>query len=67
MEDAIALVEAFKQHGIADVPRALAAYQDGAAGMDGVKLQKTAKTSLDVVREQPALHRSSTRCSSAST
>jgi len=44
MEDAIALVDAFKQNGIDDVPRALAAYQDS-RWIDGVKLLKTANTS----------------------
>ncbi len=46
MEDAIALVEAFAEHGTADVPKALAAYQE-ARRVDVIKLQKAAQTSLE--------------------
>ncbi|MHC4820849.1 MAG: bifunctional salicylyl-CoA 5-hydroxylase/oxidoreductase [Planctomycetota bacterium] len=46
MEDAIALVDAFKEHGTADVPKVLAAYQD-AHLVDTIKLQKAAQTSLE--------------------
>ncbi|MEO2094460.1 MAG: FAD-dependent monooxygenase [bacterium] len=45
MEDAIGLVEAFKKHGTGDIPRVSAAYQE-ARSVDGIKLQKTAHTSL---------------------
>ncbi|MCB9916002.1 MAG: FAD-dependent monooxygenase [Planctomycetes bacterium] len=45
MEDAIGLVEAFKTHGTGDVAKAAAAYQ-AAREVDGLKLQKTAYTSL---------------------
>lgn len=41
MEDAIALVDAFRRHGCRDVPAVLAAYQD-ARWADGSKLQETA-------------------------
>jgi anthraniloyl-CoA monooxygenase len=44
MEDAIALVEAFRAEGIDDVPRALAAYES-ARRLDVLKLQRAAKTS----------------------
>ncbi len=46
MEDAIALVDAFKRVGAGDVPRALAAYED-ARKLDVLKLQRAA----DVSRE----------------
>jgi len=46
MEDAIALVDAFKQHGTKDVPRVLAAY-DAARRVDVIKTQKAAQTSLE--------------------
>ena len=46
MEDAIALVDAFKKHGTGDVPRVLAAYQD-AHMVDTIKIQKAAQTSLE--------------------
>jgi anthraniloyl-CoA monooxygenase len=46
MEDAIALVEAFKTHGTDDVPAVLAAYED-ARWVDSAKLQKAAQTSLE--------------------
>ncbi len=44
MEDAIALVAAFKRFGLADVPRVLAAYEE-ARRLDVAKLQRAAKTS----------------------
>jgi anthraniloyl-CoA monooxygenase len=46
MEDAIALVRAFEQHGTGDVPRVLAAYED-ARRIDVLKTQKAAQTSLE--------------------
>ncbi|MFN0241620.1 MAG: bifunctional salicylyl-CoA 5-hydroxylase/oxidoreductase [Planctomycetota bacterium] len=46
MEDSIALVEAFRTHGTADVPRALAAYE-AARTVDVLKTQKAAQTSLE--------------------
>ncbi len=46
MEDAAALVEAFRLHGTADVPRALAAYED-ARWVDVAKFQRAAQTSLE--------------------
>ena len=46
MEDAIALAEAFREHGPDDVPRALRAYEDGRK-VDVLKLQKAAQTSLE--------------------
>ena len=46
MEDAIALVNAFKEHGTSDVPKALAAYED-ARRIDCIKIQKAAQTSLE--------------------
>jgi anthraniloyl-CoA monooxygenase len=46
MEDAIALVDAFKTHGTDDVPAVLAAYED-ARWVDTAKLQKAAQTSLE--------------------
>ena len=46
MEDAIALVGAFKKHGADDVPRALAAYE-AERRLDVLKLQRAAKTSRE--------------------
>ena len=46
MEDAIALVDAFREHGTSDVPRVLAAYED-ARWVEVAKLQKAAQTSLE--------------------
>ena len=46
MEDAIALVEAFKRVGTSDVPRALADYE-AARWVDSLKVQKAAQTSLE--------------------
>ncbi len=46
MEDAMALVAAFAEHGTEDVPRALAAYQE-ARWVEVLKLQKAAQTSLE--------------------
>ncbi|MBL8858845.1 MAG: bifunctional salicylyl-CoA 5-hydroxylase/oxidoreductase [Planctomycetes bacterium] len=46
MEDSIALVEAFRQHGTRDVPRVLAAYES-ARRLDVLKTQKAAQTSLE--------------------
>ncbi len=46
MEDSIALVEAFAQTGLDDVPRALAAYED-ARYVETLKTQKAAQTSLE--------------------
>ena len=46
MEDAIALAEAFREHGTSDVPKALAAYEE-ARRVDVIKLQKAAQTSLE--------------------
>ncbi len=45
MEDAIGLVEAFKQHGTSDIKKVAEAYQE-ARFVEGIKLQKTAHTSL---------------------
>ena len=44
MEDSIALVAAFREHGLVDVPRALAAYEEGRR-LDVAKLQRAAQTS----------------------
>ena len=44
MEDAIALRDAFVEHGTSDIPQVLAAYQDG-RWIDVIKLQKAAITS----------------------
>ncbi len=44
MEDAIALVAAFREHGTADVPAALAAYEAGRR-LDVAKLQRAAQVS----------------------
>ncbi|MEX1024440.1 MAG: FAD-dependent monooxygenase [Planctomycetota bacterium] len=46
MEDAIALVDAFREHGQQDLERTLAAYED-ARWVDVVKTQKAAQTSLE--------------------
>jgi len=46
MEDAIALVDAFKTHGWKDVPATLAAYESGRR-LDVLKLQRAAQTSLE--------------------
>lgn len=46
MEDAIALVDAFRAHGTSDVPRALAAYEE-TRKLDVLKTQKAAQTSLE--------------------
>jgi anthraniloyl-CoA monooxygenase len=46
MEDAMALVEAFRAHGTDDVPAVLQAYEE-ARYVDGLKLQKAAQTSLE--------------------
>ncbi len=46
MEDAISLLAAFREHGLDDVPAALAAYQDE-RWVDVLKLQKAAQTSLE--------------------
>ncbi len=46
MEDAIALVAAFRSHGIGDVPAVLAAYE-AARRVDVAKLQRAAQTSLE--------------------
>ncbi|MCH2105055.1 MAG: bifunctional salicylyl-CoA 5-hydroxylase/oxidoreductase [Planctomycetes bacterium] len=60
MEDATALVEAFRAHGDADIPATLAAYQESRR-VDVIKLQKAAQTSLEwfenagrYVRQTPA-------------
>ena len=45
MEDAIALAEAFREHGTEDVPKVLAAYEE-ARYVDVIKTQKAAATSL---------------------
>ena len=50
MEDAIALVAAFQEHGTQDVPTVLAAYEDSRY-VDGLKLQKAAQTSLEWFEE----------------
>jgi anthraniloyl-CoA monooxygenase len=46
MEDSIALVRAFEEHGTDDVPRVIAAYED-ARRVDCIKTQKAAQTSLE--------------------
>ncbi|MCH2103880.1 MAG: bifunctional salicylyl-CoA 5-hydroxylase/oxidoreductase [Planctomycetes bacterium] len=46
MEDATALVEAFRTHGDADIPATLAAYQESRR-VDVIKIQKAAQTSLE--------------------
>ena len=46
MEDALALVDAFAEHGTDDVPAVLEAYQE-ARRVDVLKLQKAAQTSLE--------------------
>jgi anthraniloyl-CoA monooxygenase len=46
MEDAVALASAFQEHGTAQVPAVLAAYQD-ARWVDVIKTQKAAQTSLE--------------------
>lgn len=46
MEDSIALVEAFREHGIGDVPKVLAAYEESRR-VDVIKTQKAAQTSLE--------------------
>lgn len=46
MEDSIALVQAFRDHGTADVPAALSAYQE-ARYVEVLKTQKAAQTSLE--------------------
>ncbi len=46
MEDAIALVDAFKSKGVGDVPGALAAYESARRG-EVARLQKAAQTSLE--------------------
>jgi len=46
MEDAIALHAALVRHGLEDVPRVLAAYEEARA-VDVAKLQKAAQTSLE--------------------
>ncbi len=46
MEDAVALAEAFWEHGTDDVPAVLAAYED-ARWVDVIKTQKAAQTSLE--------------------
>lgn len=46
LEDAIALVDAFKTHGTTEVPRVLSAYED-ARRVDVIKTQKAAQTSLE--------------------
>ncbi|HLU37813.1 MAG TPA: bifunctional salicylyl-CoA 5-hydroxylase/oxidoreductase [Planctomycetota bacterium] len=46
MEDAIALAQAFAQHGLDDVPRALAAYE-AARYVEVLKTQRAAQTSLE--------------------
>ncbi len=46
MEDAIALVDAFREHGTGDVPRVLAAYEE-ARRVPCLKIQKAAQTSLE--------------------
>ncbi|MFO0982369.1 MAG: bifunctional salicylyl-CoA 5-hydroxylase/oxidoreductase [Planctomycetota bacterium] len=46
MEDAIALVDAFKAHGTGDVPRVLSAYE-AARRVDVLKIQKAAQTSRE--------------------
>jgi len=46
LEDSIALVDAFREHGTADVPRVLDAYEE-ARQIDVLKTQKAAQTSLE--------------------
>ncbi len=46
MEDSIALAAAFREHGTADVPRVLAAYEE-ARKLDVLKTQRAAQTSLE--------------------
>ncbi len=46
MEDAIALVDAFRRHGTADVPRVLAAYEESRR-LDVLKLQRAAAVSRE--------------------
>ena len=46
MEDAIALVDAFKRKGLGDVPEVLADYEE-ARWVDSLKVQKAAQTSLE--------------------
>ena len=46
MEDAIALVDAFKLHGTLDVPRVLAAYEE-ARHIEVIRTQRAAQTSLE--------------------
>ncbi len=46
MEDAIALLSAFRAHGTGDVPAVLAAYEDDRR-VDVAKLQRAAQTSLE--------------------
>ncbi len=46
MEDAIALVDAFRAHGATDVPATLRAYE-AARRLDVLKLQRAAQTSLE--------------------
>ncbi len=46
MEDAMSLVDAFKAHGVSDVPKVLAAYEDAHKG-DVLRLQRAAQTSLE--------------------
>ncbi len=46
LEDAIALAASFEEHGWSDVPRVLAAYEEGRR-VDVLKLQKAAQTSLE--------------------
>lgn len=46
MEDAIALVDAFREHGTSDLERTLGAYEDS-RWVDVVKIQKAAQTSLE--------------------
>ncbi|MFT5286267.1 MAG: anthraniloyl-CoA monooxygenase [Planctomycetota bacterium] len=50
MEDAIALVDAFKRKGTAEVPTVLADYED-ARWVDSLKVQKAAQTSLEWFEE----------------
>ena len=45
MEDAMALVDAFRREGVSDVEKALASYQE-ARYVDSIKIQKAAQTSL---------------------
>jgi anthraniloyl-CoA monooxygenase len=52
MEDAMALVAAFRDGGLADVPGALAAYEESRR-IDVVKLQKAAKTSREWFENAP--------------